>query len=146
MHLNFTFLETDTPVLRSVVADVAIDLFALLPWSGDFGGTHFEDGFDGGPSHDVNEVIDGVLGGVEEIEQRQKQLADFGQSLGEWQGLEGCFLFILIDDVVVFRHRWWFLGHGFLDTPDDTVSSSSSPPPNLTFNYEWDIIRISLAF
>ena len=48
-----------------------------------------QDGLDGGAAHDVDEVVDGALGVLDEVEQGQEELAVLGQQLGELLGIEG---------------------------------------------------------
>ena len=136
-------LEGDPAGLRAVVDDVAVGLLALLLGAGELGGAHEQDGLDGGAAHDVDEVVDGGLGVLDEVEHGQEELAVLGQDLGELPGIErwrGC---RRVNDVVAFGHRWWLLCKG-RKTPDDTASSSAGAATDLsTFHYGRDIISVS---
>jgi site-specific DNA recombinase len=65
---EFPLLEWDTPLLGTVVDDVAVGRLALLLGSGDPGGAHQQDGLDGGAAHDVDQVVDGALGVLDQVE------------------------------------------------------------------------------
>ena len=104
------------------------------------GGAHQQDGLDGGPAHDVDQVVDGDLGVLDEVEHGQQELAVLGQDLGELPGIERAAAVGEGNDVVAFRHRWWLLCEGS-KTPDDTSSSSTGAATDLsTFHYGRDII------
>ena len=44
---------------------------------------------DGGAAHDVDEVVEGALGVLEEVEQWQNELAVLGQQVGDPLGIQG---------------------------------------------------------
>src|SRR5262249_23757212 len=71
---------------------------------------------DGGAPHDVDEVIDGALSVLEEVEQGQDELAVLGQQFGELLGIEGRRAAGRRNDLIGFSHRWWLLCEGF-DNP-----------------------------
>src|SRR5262249_50332910 len=79
-------------------------------------GAHPEHRFDGGAPHDVDEVIEGALGVLEEVQQRQDELAVLGQQLGELLGIEDRRTVRRRNDLIGFGHRWWLLCKGF-DNP-----------------------------
>jgi hypothetical protein len=95
-----------------VVGDLAVGLLALLLGAGDLGGAHQEDGLDGGASHDVDEVVDGGLGVLDEIEYGEEELAILGQDLGETLGIDRRGAVREGDDPVALSHRWWLLCEG----------------------------------
>ncbi len=66
-----------------MVGDVAIGLLALLLGAGDPGGAHEQDGLGGGTSHDVDEVVDGARGVLDQIEQGQEELTVLGEEPGQ---------------------------------------------------------------
>ncbi len=105
--MQLAIFQLDASLLRAVVNQVTVGLFALLSRSGDLGGTHQENGFDRGPAHHVDEVVYGILSGFEQIEHGQDKLAIPGDHLGERLRLEGLGAVIAADDVVTFRYRWW---------------------------------------
>ena len=76
-------MRATRPAWRAVVDDVAVGLLALLLGAGDLGGAHEQDGLDGGPAHDVDEVIDGGLGVLDQVEHGQQELAVLGEETGE---------------------------------------------------------------
>ena len=96
-----------------MVDDVAVGLLALLPGSGDGLGAHPEHRLDGGAAHDVDEVVEGALGVLEEVEQWQNELAVLGQQVGDPLGIQGRRAAWWWNDLVGFGHRWWLLCKGF---------------------------------
>ena len=84
--VELPLLEGDAAGLRAVVGDVAVGLLALLLGAGELGGAHQQDGLDGGPAHDVDEVVDGDLGVLDEVEHGEEELAVLGQDPGEALG------------------------------------------------------------
>jgi hypothetical protein len=83
-----TFPEGDTAGLRAVVRDLAVGLLSPLLRASELGGAHHEYGPDGGPSHDVDQVIDAGLGVLDEVKHRQQELTVLCQDLGEAIGSE----------------------------------------------------------
>ena len=86
---DLAFLQGDAALLGAVVDDVAVGLLALLLGPRDRLGAHPEHRLDGGAAHDVDEVVEGALGVLEEVEQRQDELAILGQQVGDPLGIEG---------------------------------------------------------
>jgi hypothetical protein len=80
--VELPLLEGHATPLGAVVDDVVVGLLALLLRSGDRLGAHAEHRFDGGAPHDVDEVVDGALGVLDEVEQGQDELAVLRQQLG----------------------------------------------------------------
>ncbi|GAC1306583.1 MAG: hypothetical protein NVSMB14_12630 [Isosphaeraceae bacterium] len=58
VDVKLTLLESDSTLLRAVIVDVTPGFLALLLRSCDLRGAHDQDGFDRGPSLDVDEVVD----------------------------------------------------------------------------------------
>ena len=109
---EFTFPERDASLLGAVVDDVAVGLLALLLGPGQLGGAHQQDGLDGGAAHDVDEVVDGGLGVLDQVEHGQEELAVLGEDVGEGGGIERGRAVLGGNDVVAFSHRWWLLCKG----------------------------------
>jgi hypothetical protein len=113
---ELAFLEGDTARLRAVVGDLAVGLLPLLLGAGDLSSAHEEDGVDGSPSHDVDEVVDGGLSVLDEIEHGEEELAVLGQDLGEGLGIERRGAVRQGNDLVALSHRWWLLCKGLTTT------------------------------
>ena len=92
-----------------MIGDVAIGLFALLFWTGKLLGTHLKNGFDGRPTHHVNQLVDGTLGLLDEIEHRQQELTLPSEKRRKIFRFE---VRIRRDNLIAFRHRWWLLFWG----------------------------------
>ena len=116
LDVQLAVLQRDAALLGAVVDDVAFGLLALLLRSRDRLGAHAEHRLDGGATHDVDKVVDGALGVLEEVEQRQDELAVVGQQVGELLGIEGRRTARGRNDLIGFGHRWWLLCEGF-DNP-----------------------------
>jgi hypothetical protein len=104
-----TFLEGDTAGLRAMVHDVAVGLLAPLLRASVLGGVHQEYGPDGGPSHDVDQVIDGGLGVLDDVEHRQQEFTALCQDLGEAIGSECRDAVPKRNGVVALNRRRWLL-------------------------------------
>jgi hypothetical protein len=66
--------------------------------------------------NDVDDVVEGALGVLEEVEQRQDDSAVLGQQVGDPPGIQGHGATWWWNDLVGFGHRWWPLCKGF-DNP-----------------------------
>jgi hypothetical protein len=108
--------EGDAASLGAVVGDVAVGLLALLLGAGQLDGAHQENGLDGGPSHDVDEVVDGDLGVLDEVEHRHEELAVLGEDLGEALVIERRRTVRKGDDLVALSHRCWLQCKGLSTT------------------------------
>mgnify|MGYP006908241901 CR=1 FL=1 len=92
-----------------MVDDVAVGSFALLLGPCELGGAHLQNRFDGGPAHDVDEVIDGALGLLDKVEHGEQQLAVLGEEGCELFGVREGVVGVVGNDLVALVHRWWFL-------------------------------------
>jgi Transposase IS66 family len=113
--VELPLLQRHATLLGAVVDDVVVGLLPLLLRPGDRRGAHAQHRFDGGTAHDVDEVVEGALGVLEEVEQGQDELAVLGQQLGELLGIEGRWTAGRRNDLIGFGHRWWLVCEGFDD-------------------------------
>lgn len=68
-----------------------------------------QDGLDGVTAQDVDEVIDGAPGVLEQVEHGQEELAVPSEDLGRAPGIERGEAAGVENDVLGLRHRWWLL-------------------------------------
>jgi hypothetical protein len=76
---NCSRIAVSTFASSLVMDDVAVGVLPLLLGTSNLGGVHQEGRLDGGPAHDVDEVVDGDSGVGDEIEHRQEESAVLGQ-------------------------------------------------------------------
>jgi hypothetical protein len=105
-------LQSDTSSLRAVIHNVPIGFPALLLRPGQLSRTHLQHGLDRRPSHHIDQIIDGTLRLLDEVQQRQDQLPLLGQQTRDRAGVGQPVRVVSGNNLIRLIHRWWLLSGG----------------------------------
>jgi hypothetical protein len=72
-------------------------------------GAHQKHRLDRGPAHDVDQVIEGILGIFDQVQDWQQRLAVLSEHRGHLGGVECVRIVGPIVDLVAFERRGWLL-------------------------------------